>query len=274
MSCENRSPETAELMQLEPVPNDAVTKMTNTKLFSAARKLAIVSAAAFSPFAAIFGLLLLAFVVSTVGERDGVDWHDVLCMVVVVCFFARVMTEAVGAAFGLRRVDISCQVGLPERKASLKALSRVGTAASVLQWVIFGLLVCVFAWDYCENMTRQFPRRVDHVMIATMLLLCLIHTVALQMTAMGAKRYFNGTEDKKNSTACAVGLIISGLFELGNVVVVFIMTIGSDLVVLVFAPLGVFSPFFVLLGFVAHGASMLFLGILMIKNVAGKIPSS
>ncbi|MBQ3550111.1 MAG: hypothetical protein IJA41_03940 [Clostridia bacterium] len=270
MSYENRSPEMTELPKLQPVPNDAVTKMTDSKLFSAARILAIVSAVAFSPIAAIVGMMLLTVAFSAVSKWNGVDWQNVLSLVVVICIFARAMTEAVGAAFGLRRVDISYQVGLSERKASLKALSRVGTAVAVLQWIIFGLLVCVIAWDCHEDLTARFPKEVDLGMIATMLSLCLVHTVALQMTAVGAKHYFNGTEDKKNSTVCAAGLIISGLFELGNVIFVVINAIISDVAKYLFASEVLAAPFFVMVAFVAHGTSLSILGILMLTKCRKK----
>lgn len=270
MSYEKTSPETTELPKPEPVPCDAVTKMTDSKLFSAARILAIISAVAFSPIAAIVGMMLLSVVLSAVSKWNGVDWQNVLSLVVVICIFARAMTEAVGAAFGLRRVDISYQVGLSERKASLKALSGVGTAVAVLQWIIFGLLVCVIAWDCYEDMTDWNPTNPNFGLAVSAILLCLVHTVALQMTAVGAKHYFNGTEDKKNSTACAVGLIISGLFELGNVIFVVINAIISDVAKYLFASEVLAAPFFVMVAFVAHGTSLSILGILMLTKCRKK----
>ena len=270
MSYEKTSPEMTELPKPEPVPNDAVTKMTDLKLFSAARILAIVSAVAFSPIAAVVGLMLLTVVFSAVSEWNGVDWQNVLSLVVVICIFARAMTEAVGAAFGLRRVDISYQVGLSERKASLKALSGVGTAVAVLQWITFILLTVVFAWDCYEDMTDWNPTNPNFGLVVSAILLCLVHTVALQMTAVGARHYFNGTEDKKNSSVCAVGLIISGVFELGNVIFVVVNCIISDVVKYLFAPEVVFAPFFVLLAFAAHGVCLVILGILMLTKCRKK----
>lgn len=274
MSYENTSPEITELPKLQPVPNDAVTKMTDTKLFSAARIPAIVSAVAFSPIAAIVGMMLLTVAFSAVSKWNGVDWQNVLSLVVVICIFARAMTEAVGAAFGLRRVDISYQVGLSERKASLKALSGVGTAVAILQWVVFVLLTEVFAWDCYEDMTDWNPKEPNVGLAAAAIILCLVHTVALQMTAVGAKRYFNGIQNQKNSTACAAGLIISGLFELGNVIFVVVNCIISDVVKYLFASEVVAAPFFVLffvlLAFVAHGVSLSILGILMLTKCRKK----
>ena len=270
MSYENTSPEITELPKLQPVPNDAVTKMTDSKLFSAARILAIISAVAFSPIAAIVGMMLLSVVLSAVSKWNGVDWQNVLSLAVVICIFARAMTEAVGAAFGLRRVDISYQVGLPERKASLKALSRVGTAVAILQWITFILLTVVFAWDCYEDMTDWNPTNPNFGLAVSAILLCLVHTVALQMTAAGAKHYFNGTEDKKNSTVCAAGLIISGVFELGNVIFVVINSIVSDVVKYLFASEVLAAPFFVMVAFVAHGTSLSILGILMLTKCRKK----
>ena len=270
MSYENRSPEMTELPKPEPVPCDAVTKMTDTKLFSAARILAIISAVAFSPIAAVVGLMLLTLVFSAVSKWNGVDWQAVLSIVLVICILARAMTEAVGAAFGLRRVDISYQVGLSERKASLKALSGVGTAVAILQWVVFVLLTVVFAWDCYEDMTDWNPKEPNFGLAVSAILLCLVHTVALQMTAVGAKRYFNGTQNQKNSTACAAGLIIGGLFELGNVIFVVINSIVSDVVKYLFASEVLAAPFFVLLAFVAHGVSLSILGILMLTKCRKK----
>ena len=270
MSYENRSPEITELPKLQPVPNDAVTKMTDSKLFSAARIPAIVSAVAFSPIAAIVGMMLLTVAFSAVSKWNGVDWQNVLSLAVVICIFARAMTEAVGAAFGLRRVDISFQVGLPERKASLKALSRVSTAVAVLQWITFILLTVVFAWDCYEDMTDWNPTNPNFGLAVSAILLCLVHTVALQMTAVGAKHYFNGTEDKKNSTVCAVGLIICGVFELGNVIFVVINAIITDVAKYLFASEVLAAPFFVMVAFVAHGTSLSILGILMLTKCRKK----
>lgn len=270
MSYEKTSPEITELPKPEPVPNDAVTKMTDSKLFSAARIPAIVSAVAFSPIAAIVGMMLLTVVFSAVSKWNGVDWQNVLSLAVVICIFARAMTEAVGAAFGLHRVDISYQVGLSERKASLKALSRVSTAVSVLQWITFILLTVVFAWDCYEDLTGWNPTNPNFGLAVSAILLCLVHTVALQMTAVGARHYFNGTEDKKNSTACAAGLIISGLFELGNVIFVVINAIISDVAKYLFASEVLAAPFFVMVAFVAHGTSLSILGILMLTKCRKK----
>lgn len=256
-----------EIPQVVPVPNDAVTKLANTKAFSTAKVMATISAIVFAPIMAIVGTLVLYLLGMLLANLSNVDLYTLTVVLVVICMTARILIDMVMPAIGLSRVANSSKHGLNERQASLKFLSRTATTVAALQWLTFVLLVGLLIHKYYERLLKTWRTDpVDYSDGMIVLLLCLVHTVGLQMVAVGAKHYSKGTANKQNSTWCAVGLLVSGLFEIGNVDFILCWLISSGDLNYIFSLEVLAIPFFVLSAFLVHGSYLVILGILLITK--------
>lgn len=248
---------------IEPVPNDIVTKITATKTLLVAKVLSVISAIAWAPVLVGASILFLAIAGVILTNLGDVNIEAIPVILFFVLFVARIFLEMAISAIALHRVSKSANFGLYERKASLRFSYRIATAVAVLQWLMLALIVLMLLQLCYDRLNDRDGFEIG--LAAIIILLCFVHTVALQMTAMGAKRFFDGTANKQSCTNSAIGLILAGLFELGNLIFVIAWMIDIDHLDTVFLE-GAFIPLFIVTAFMAHGVYLTVLGILMIKK--------
>lgn len=266
MSMEETSAQISEVPEIIPVPDDAVTKLTVTKAFSTAKILATVSAVVILPIMVIVGVLMLNLMGVIILDIGDVKLYALGVVFYIICLTACIFIEMVLPAFALSRIANSFKYGLDERQSSVKFLSRITMTVSIIQWVSYILLIFVCLQRCYEKLTSWNPNGLKIGLIVVALLIGFIHTAALQMIATGVRHFYKGTANKQNSLWCAVGLIVTGAFEIGNMVFILWNLIPSGDFEYIFSPEVLAAPFFAMSAFIAHGVCLVILGILLITK--------